>query len=115
MHSIRSAGALLVLSLIGLTIAAFWPSYLSRPFAKIDGYTHAHATLGAIWLFLLLAQTFLIRTGKRDAHRALGKLSYLFAPLFFLSGLLLANFRFSRMAEAIFAKEAYTCAASGDQ
>lgn len=108
MHFMRSAAPLLILGLIGLTFAGFWPSYLSRPFAKIDGYTHAHAALGAIWLLLLLGQTVLIRTGRRGAHRALGKLSYVVAPLFLLSGLLLAHFRFSRMDEATFAKEAYT-------
>jgi hypothetical protein len=50
----------------------------------------------------------LIRTGRRGAHRALGKVSYLAAPLFLLSGLLLAHYRFSRMEEATFASEAYT-------
>lgn len=108
MRPIRSAPIVLTVALIGLTIAGFWPSYLSRPFAKVDGYTHIHAAFGAIWLVLLLGQILLIRLGVRSAHRTVGKLSYLAAPLFVTSGLLLANFRFSRMDDATFAKEAYT-------
>lgn len=108
MKSLRSVAPLFALGLIGLTIVAFWPSYLGRPFANVDRYTHAHAALGTIWLLLLLAQTTLIKAGRRGLHLALGRLSYAAAPLFALSGVLLANFRFSRMDEATFAKEAYT-------
>src|SRR5262249_7407026 len=30
-------------------VAAFWPSYLSRSFATIDGTTHVHAAVMATW------------------------------------------------------------------
>ena len=108
MTSLRSTAAFSMIGLIGLTLLAFWPTYLSRPFSTIDGYTHTHAGLGALWLFMLLGQIVLVRSGRRDMHKALGRASYLVAPLFFLSALLLAHFRFSRMDEVTFAREAYT-------
>ena len=95
-------------ALLTLGLLAFWPNYLSKPFAAVDGYTHFHAAVGASWLLLLLAQSLLIRAGWRDIHRALGRLSYATAPLFVLSSLLLAHYRFSRMDPATFEKEAYT-------
>jgi hypothetical protein len=108
MPAFLSAAALFVLGLIVLAVAGFWPTYLNQPFAKLDRYTHAHAALGAFWLLLLLGQILLIRSGRRGVHRQVGRLSYVAAPFFILSSVLLAHFRFSRMDEPTFAKEAYT-------
>jgi hypothetical protein len=74
-------------------IAAFWPSYLSRPFATIDGTTHVHAAAMASWCALLVAQAFLIRAGKVRWHRAIGKLSYAVAPLIVVAALRLTQVR----------------------
>ncbi len=102
-HFALGAAALLALALL-----AFWPMYLSRPFATSDYYTHLHAFAGLVWLLTLLAQPLLIRGGRRNLHRALGKLSYVTAPLFVASSLFLAHYRFSRMDAASFESEAYT-------
>jgi hypothetical protein len=94
--------------LLGLSLLAFWPNYLSRPFAAADTYTHFHAAVGTAWLLLLVAQPLLIRAGHRKVHQTLGRLSYAMAPLFVVSGLLLAHYRFSRMEAAAFEQDAYT-------
>lgn len=79
--------------------------YLSKSWAAIDLYTHAHAALGALWLLILIVQPVLILRGYRLAHRITGRTSLLVALGFVLSGLLLTHFRVSRMTEAAFAKE----------
>jgi hypothetical protein len=94
--------------LLGLAGLAFWPAYLSRPAVAVDPYTHAHAIVGATWLGIALTQSFLIGTRRIKAHRALGLLSPLAAAGFVLSAVLLAHYRFSRMEDPTFAREAYT-------
>lgn len=100
-----AAGALLLLV---MALGAFWPQYLSRPPARVDAYTHAHALLGAAWMLLLVAQPLLLRAGARAGHRALGRASWALAPAFLVSGLLLAHFRFRTMDEPTFLREAFT-------
>jgi hypothetical protein len=107
----RSPSSRFVLGSIGLlvlAILAFWPKYLSKPFGPIDSYTHFHAIIGALWLLLALAQAILISTGKHALHRSLGRLSLFIAPLFVVSAILLAHYRFSRMDARAFDREAYT-------
>ena len=108
MRTVQSALALGAFGLFALALPAFWPTYLSKPFAPVDRYTHVHAALGAVWLSLLVAQALLIVARKRPVHRGLGRLSYVVAPLFALSGVFLAHHRFSRMDAATFEREAYT-------
>jgi hypothetical protein len=74
-------------------IAAFWPSYLSRPLQQIDGTTHLHAAVMASWCALLVAQALLIRARATAWHRALGKLSYAIAPLVVIVALRLTQIR----------------------
>lgn len=97
--------ALFSFGLLLLASVAFWPMYLSKDWAAIDRYTHAHALLGTLWLSVLLFQSILILGGYRLAHRVVGRASLLIAPGFVLSGVLLTHFRVSRMTEAAFAKE----------
>lgn len=96
------------LGLLLLAAFAFWPTYLSKPLATVDRYTHLHAAAGLLWLLLLASQALLIRRGSRQAHRSLGRVSCVLAPLFVLSSVLLAHHRFSRMDPATFEREAYT-------
>jgi hypothetical protein len=72
-------------------VAAFWPGYLSRPLATIDGTTHVHAAVMAAWCALLVAQPFLVRRGRVRVHRALGKLSYVLAPIIVVTALRLTQ------------------------
>jgi len=96
------AGLLLVLAL-----GAFWPMYLSKPFAALDRYTHAHAAMGLAWMLLLVAQPLAIRRGRAALHRALGRVAVLVAPAFVISGVLLAHYRFAAMDEQTLLKEAF--------
>jgi hypothetical protein len=100
--------ALGTFGLLCVAAFAFWPTYLSKPLGPVDGYTHLHAAVGLLWLVLLAAQALLILRNDRIAHRTLGRMSYALAPLFALSSVFLAHYRFSRMEPATFAREAYT-------
>ncbi len=96
------------LALLALAILAFWPTYLSKPFDAVDRYTHFHAAVGTLWLTLLIAQPVLIAKRRPGLHRLIGRTSWAMAPLFVLSAVLLAHFRFSSMDDATFSREAYT-------
>jgi hypothetical protein len=50
---------------------------------------HVHAALMASWLILLLAQTSLVATGRRAAHRRLGLASFVLAPAMIVAMFLL--------------------------
>lgn len=108
MRTLPSALAAGSLALLLLSLVAFWPTYLSRPFASLEAYAHFHAIVGAIWLVLLLVQALFIKAHQFQLHRLAGRLSYLLAPLFALSSVVLAHSRFSRMDTATFEREAYT-------
>lgn len=90
-----------------LAFGAFWPMYLSKPFATLDRYTHVHAAFGLAWMALLVAQPLAVRRGRIATHRALGRVAYVVAPAFVVSGILLAHFRFAAMDEQTLASEAY--------
>ena len=83
---------------------AFWPLYLSQSWLLIDGYTHLHAMLGALWLLILLVQPLLIINGYKLAHRAVGRVAFWVAFAFVLSSFLLAHFRVSRLSDDEFAQ-----------
>ncbi|MFN0247372.1 MAG: hypothetical protein ACKV2T_10840 [Kofleriaceae bacterium] len=84
-------------------LLAFWPSYLSKPFAPVDAYTHVHAITLAIWCVLLVVQPLLIRYGNKPLHRALGKVSLVVAPTIFIVTLLLVHQRMGALPAADFA------------
>src|SRR5256885_15767933 len=73
-----------------VALIAFWPSYLSR-IARASGYTHLHAATASAWMLLLVAQPLAIRTRRLAWHRALGRASYVLAPLVVVSMILLAH------------------------
>lgn len=91
-----------------LIVVAFWPLYLSRPFAAVDPYTHFHALTGALWFVLLIAQPLSIRYRRLALHRMLGRCSYVLAPLFVLAGILLSHYRLASMSDTTFATEGYS-------
>jgi len=102
----KTASIIFAISL-PLGVLAFWPLYLSRPFASTDRYTHLHAVAGTLWLGLLIVQPLAIHRYKYTLHRFLGKISFILAPLFFVAGILLSHFRLVSMDEATFAVEGY--------
>ncbi|HEY9401130.1 MAG TPA: hypothetical protein VIQ24_00455 [Pyrinomonadaceae bacterium] len=91
-----------------LVVVAFWPLYFSRPFAAIDPYTHFHALTGSLWFVLLIAQPLSIHYRRLALHRALGRCSYVIAPLFVLAGVLLSHHRLVSMSDETFAAEGYS-------
>jgi hypothetical protein len=50
--------ALAALTMIVLSVFAFWPQYLST-IRTAESYTHVHAVLGTCWLLLLVVQPLL--------------------------------------------------------
>jgi len=86
-----------VISLIVLIHFGFYESYIKHfpsfkpgvnfgvPF-EFNLIMHLHGMVMMGWVLMLLIQPILIRTGRTDLHRLVGKLSYVLAPLvvFFL-------------------------------
>ena len=103
----KIATIILILS-APLVVVAFWPLYLSRPFAAVDPYTHFHALTGSLGFVLLIAQPLSVRYRRLALHRALGRCSYALAPLFVLAGVLLSHHRLASMSDETFAAEGYS-------
>ena len=102
----KIASIILAVSL-PLVVLAFWPLYLSRPFALTDRYTHLHAITGTLWLVLLIVQPVAIHNYLYTLHRYLGKVSFILAAVFFIAGILLSHYRLASMDEATFTVEGY--------
>jgi len=77
---------LLVLAIA--VVAGFWPSYFGIPAAETRLSLHTHAITMSLWLCLLITQPWLIRTGRREWHRRLGKASYALFPFILVTGLI---------------------------
>lgn len=73
-----------------LAAVAFWPSYLVR-LTDVGLPVHVHAVAMTAWIVLLVAQAWLMRSGRRAAHRVLGRVSYVLVPLTVLATLALAR------------------------
>jgi hypothetical protein len=102
------AAILIMACLVPLTLLAFWPLYLSKPFGDADRYTHLHAVTGTLWLLVLIVQPLTIHKYRYALHRTIGFVSYFLAPLFFVAGILLSNHRLRSMDEAAFAAEGFS-------
>lgn len=70
------------LALIGFhqTYTVFFPAFRGFRWEQ-----HFHGAMLMAWFFLLIVQPFLIKAGKNDWHRTLGKAGYVLAPLVCLS------------------------------
>lgn len=71
----------------------FWMTYFTGRIRPIFGYDHFHGIAMFGWILMLIIQSTLIRSGRRDIHRQVGKFSYVLAPWIFVSTILLANHR----------------------
>lgn len=80
-------------SLLLLAIITFWPTYVSLSPSANSFYTHFHAMVATAWVLLLIAQPMLMRSGRLRTHRALGKVSWVLAPVFVIAAVLLAHSR----------------------
>ena len=94
----RNSGYFFI-GLLGLTLLAFWNTYVAIFPGSFDPYTHIHAALMLAWFALLIAQPFLIRGDYRRIHRALGKLSYGLVPAIAIATALLAHQRITSVPD----------------
>ncbi len=76
--------------LIPTTILGFWETYfaiLDNLPDKVTPLIHVHASLMFLWLFMLIAQGWFIRTKHFRPHKWVGRSSYVIAPVIILLGL----------------------------
>ena len=72
-------------SILMFALWGFWPTYYSNPLQVSDFYVHAHGVVLTLWCVTLLAQGYLVRSGRRDIHRRLGMTVFVLAPAVVLS------------------------------
>lgn len=89
-----------------LALFAFWPTYLSQVRAS-SPYTHLHAATAALWMLLLVAQSWAIGARRVALHRRFGKASYALAPLVVVSMVLLGHSRIQGLAGQAYAIQTY--------
>jgi hypothetical protein len=58
--------------LLACVVFAFWPSYFSQPFHRVDPFVAAHATAQTAWLLLVIGQAIAISGRQPELHRAVG-------------------------------------------
>jgi hypothetical protein len=73
--------------LLILLVVGFWRSYFSQiGQGSLHITHHVHGVAMLLWVLLLMAQAWLIRTGRRTGHRLLGRSSLVLAPIIVGSG-----------------------------
>ncbi len=87
----------MVLLFVALQIG-FHPTYIKHfpAFKPFTWLHHVHGALMASWIILLVVQPILIHQRKYAAHRFMGKLSYLIAPLMIVSMYLILRFTYHK-------------------
>ena len=76
--------------LLGVTLLAFWPGYLSR-LGRSPWQHHFHALTALAWMLLLIAQSMLIDRRDRVRHRWLGRAMLALVPLFCSAGFMVVQ------------------------
>lgn len=83
-ETVRHPWPIFVAALV-LTLGGFWPSFFSKlPAAPLPH--HIHAWSATAWMTLPLLQYALIRSGRRNLHRTMGKASVALAVIVAVSG-----------------------------
>ena len=80
-------------------LVAFWPTYFSRLSTQPTYHPHAHGLAMTLWCVLLVAQAWLIRSGKRRLHKRVGTLSYALVPLMVVTTIDFIHFRVQGVTE----------------
>lgn len=73
-----------------VAVAGFYPTYLSR-LSEASLSRHVHGSIAAVWLMVLLLQSWFMRQRNITAHRALGRATLAIVPLFLFSGALVVH------------------------
>ena len=86
---------------------AFHPSYLQYfpQFHEFSWLHHAHVALMVSWVMMLIIQPYLIVKNKYKTHRFIGKISYVTAPLVFISMILITKLNYLKMVDVMPFKE----------
>jgi len=85
--------------LIPATVFAFWKPYfgiLGHLPEDMTAVVHVHAVLQMLWLFMLIAQAWFIRTRRFRLHRLVGRSSFVIVPLIILTGLVTTHAFFNK-------------------
>ena len=93
--------------LLVIAALAFWPTYFAPGLRASSPYIHIHAATATVWMLMLIAQPWLIRTYRYDLHRRVGAVSYAIAPIVVASMLLLANYRLRTAAPEAYQVQTY--------
>jgi hypothetical protein len=80
---------LYLVALIAATLLAFWPSYFSK-LSENSWEFHVHGITAALWLVMLLAQSWTVHHSGMAAHRIVGRSSLLLFPAFLAGNVLLS-------------------------
>jgi hypothetical protein len=82
-RSNASTAGVLIIALMLLTLAGFYPTYISKfpTFENVTKVHHFHGAMMMMWVSLLAVQPFLIAYKKYKIHRTLGQVSYVVAPI----------------------------------
>lgn len=73
------------------TYIIFFPS-----FTGFNSVQHFHGAMMLTWMIILIIQPLLIRSGKRSAHRLIGRLTFVIAPLVVVSIFLASKMVYQR-------------------
>jgi hypothetical protein len=78
----RNTSIFIILIIIGVQWG-FYKNYTSEfpNFMDKTSIIHIHGALLMSWLVLLMVQPLLIKTGRTQLHRTIGKVSYVLGPL----------------------------------
>lgn len=90
--------------LIPATVLAFEKFFLAGVTSSGKSLTvllHVHAALMVLWLLMLIAQAWFIRTKRFRLHRWVGRSSYVIAPLIIFLGLSTVNEMLNRTPEGV--------------
>ncbi len=93
----RNVSGLFIVILAGV-FWGFHKPYTSL-FPEFKGYVmthHIHGALMMTWILMLIVQPILIRTGRVETHRAIGKFSYVLIPFLLLYMFLIAKVGYHR-------------------
>jgi hypothetical protein len=90
--ALRSKVVFGFMTLAMMAVVGFWRTYFSQ-LSNVSLHAHAHGIAMSLWVGLLIAQAYLIRSDRRDTHRLLGKVSYLLIPIMAVATLSFAHMR----------------------
>ncbi|MDX1430386.1 MAG: hypothetical protein R3282_08865 [Rhodothermales bacterium] len=74
------------IGLLGILLLGFWRTYFSVIFGEMHPTHHLHSIAMLGWVLLLIHQAWRIRGKKLAAHRKVGKLAWIIAPLVVITG-----------------------------